>query len=61
MKKNQQFSFPLFEKFYDPPIYRVCEHHSATKEQGPRTANSTLLLIKFMKYGNVQFLLYEYI
>ena len=31
------------------------------KEVGPRTANMALLLIKFMKYGVVQFLLYEYL
>ena len=31
------------------------------KEVGPRTAKLTLLLIKFMKYGVVKFLLYEYL
>ena len=31
------------------------------KELGPQTAKLALLLIKFMKYGLVQFLLYEYL
>ena len=31
------------------------------REVGSRTAKLALLLVKFMKYGVVQFLLYEYL
>ena len=35
--------------------------HFISEEVGPQTAKLTLLLIKFMKYGIVQFLLYNYL
>ena len=52
-----------------PVIYKPCFIHSRficmfrfviKFDIGPRTAKLALLLIKFMKYGVVQFLLYEY-
>ena len=35
--------------------------NSLLKEVGPRTVKLALLRIRFMKYGIVQFLLYEYL
>ena len=40
-------------------LFNLSELKSLSKEVGPLTAKLALLLIKFMKYGIVQFLLYE--
>ena len=42
-------------------IFYVYVFHFISEEVGPRTAKLTLLLIKFMKYGIAQFLLYKYL